>query len=280
MNLMKLRKPARHLAILLPAALVLMAVESGCDRGPTAPTLPIGAATPTPTSEPAPTFEVSLSGPVVDNVGRPLADARVDVIDGPRRGVFALTDASGNYALPGVFSGSVMLRASKAGYFEVTETFFGGHAGENIFGFRLQTPSSVSLLGNYTLTIDVDLACSAFPPEARSRTYQAIATAAPNSTNSYILTLSGATFSSNYSKMFAGVAGDFVVFHFYPDIDAGPLTEELNPSTTLSFMGEASGSFAGRSISVPLSGQLEYRSDSAPPIQCTSSEHTLTLTRH
>jgi hypothetical protein len=96
-------KSAIHLAIILPAALVLIAIQSGCDRGPTGPTLPIRAATPPPTSTPASTFEISLSGPVADNLGRPLADARVEVIDGPRRGVFAITDASGDYALPGVF---------------------------------------------------------------------------------------------------------------------------------------------------------------------------------
>ena len=154
---------------------VLLVTQSGCDRGPTGPTLPIRAATPPPSPGDAPTFEVSLSGPVLDNVLRPLPDVRVEVMDGPRRGVFALTDSSGNYALPGVFSGSVTLRASKAGYLAVTQTFFGGHAGENIFGFRLQTPSSVNLLGNYTLTVTVDPACAAFPLEARSRTYQATA---------------------------------------------------------------------------------------------------------
>jgi hypothetical protein len=272
-------KSARHLAIVLPAALVLIAIQSGCDRGPTGPTLPIRAATLPPTSTPAPTFEVSLSGPVADNVGRPLADARVEVIDGPRRGVFAMTDASGDYALPGVFSGSVGLRASKAGYLAVTQTFFGGHPGENIFGFRLQTPTSVNLNGDYTLTVTVDPACSQFPLEARSRTYQATAAPAPNSTNSYILALSGARFSSDYNKMFASVVGDFVAFRFYPDIDAGPLTEELSPATTLSFLGEASGSFSGTDMSVPLTGQIVYRAGNAPPVECNSSGHTLTLTR-
>jgi Carboxypeptidase regulatory-like domain len=272
-------KSAVRLAIVLPVAVTLLGFQSGCDRGPTGPTLPIRAATPPPTSSPAPTFEVSLSGPVADNVGRPLADARVEVIDGPRRGVFAMTDASGDYALPGVFSDSVGLRASKAGYVAVTQTFFGGHPGENVFGFRLQTPTSINLNGDYTLTITVNPACSQFPLEARSRTYQATAAPAPNSTNSYMLALSGATFSSAYNKMFASVAGDFVAFRFYPDIDAGPLTEELSPATTLSFLGEASGLFDGRSISVPFTGQLEYRSDNRAPVQCDSSGHTLTLTR-
>jgi hypothetical protein len=227
----------------------------------------------------APTFEVSLSGPVADNVGRPLADARVEAIDGSRRGVFALTDASGNYALPGVFSGSVTLRASKAGYLAVTQTFFGGRPGDNIFGFRLQTPSSVTLFGNYTLTITVDPACAALPLEARSRTYQATAAPAPNSTNTYILILSGATFSFDFKRVFAAVAGDFVEVRFDSDIDAGPVSEELSPSATLAFLGKASGSFDGSSMSVPFSGQLEYRSANAPPVQCKSSAHTLTFTR-
>lgn len=275
---MNLNSP-RHLAILVPALLALMTIQSGCDRGPTGPTLPIRAATPPPTDTSASAFEVSLSGPVIDNVGRPLADARVEVIDGLRRGVFVLTDASGNYALPGMFSGPVTLRASKAGYLAVAQAFFGGHPGENTFGFRLQTTTSVNLLGNYTVSITVDPACAAFPLETRSRTYQATATPAPNSTNSYLLVLSGATFSFNYNRVFAAVAGDFVAFRFDSDIDNGPLTEQLSPSTTVSFLGEASGSFDGPSISVPFSGELVYRSADAPPVRCTSSAHTLTVTR-
>jgi hypothetical protein len=272
-------KDVFHLAIVLPAALLLMATESGCDRAPTGPTLPIHVATPPPGTPDAPTFEVSLSGPVLDNVLRPLPDVRVEVIDGPRRGVFALTDPSGNYALPGVFSGSVTLRASKAGYLAVTQTFFGGHEGENVFGFRLQTPSSVDLLGNYTLTITADPACAAFPLEARSRTYGATAAPAPNSPNAYLFGLSGATFQFDFKRALAAVAGDFVVFRFDSDIDAGPVTEELSPSATLAFLGQASGSLDGTSISLPFSGQLVYRSGDAPPIQCSSSAHTLTLTR-
>ena len=267
---------ARHLAIVVPTLLALMALQSGCDRGPTGPALPIRAATP-PTD--APTFEVFLSGPVADNVGRPLADARVEAIDGPRRGVFALTDSSGNYVLPGAFSGSVTLRASKAGYLAATQAFFGGRPGENIFGFRLQTQSSVALLGNYTLTITADPVCAALPLEARSRTYEATAAPAPNSPNTYLLTLSGAPFSLNFSRVIAAVAGDFVSLRFDSDIDAGPLTEELGASTTISFLGQASGSFDGRSISAPFTGELVYRSANAPEIQCTSSAHTLTLTR-
>jgi carboxypeptidase family protein len=274
-KLMNLKR-ARRLAVALPATLMLIA--GGCDRGPTGPASPARGPAMPPTT-PEATFDVSLSGPVVDNVGRPLADARVEVIDGQRRGVFALADASGHYALPGVFSGSVTLRASKAGYLAVTQMFFGGYPGENIFGFRLQTPSSVSLLGNYTLTISVDPTCTAFPFEAQSRTYQATANPAPNSTNTYLVALSGATFSFNYNRVFAAVAGDFVVFRFDSDIDAGLLTEELSPSTTLSFFGQAGGSLDGRSISVPFSGELVYRAANATPIPCSSSNHTLTLTR-
>ena len=270
---------ARHLAIVVPTLLALMTLQSGCNRGPTGPALPIRTATPPTTPTDAPTFDVSLSGPVADNVGRPLADARVEAIDGPRRGVFALTDSSGNYALPGAFSGSVTLRASKAGYLAATQTFFGGRPGENIFGFRLQTQSSVTLLGNYTLTITADPVCAALPLEARSRTYEATAAPAPNSPNTYLLTLSGATFSLNFSRVIAAVAGDFVSLRFDSDIDAGPLTEELGASTTISFLGQASGSFDGRSISAPFTGELVYRSANAPEIQCTSSAHTLTLTR-
>ncbi|HEU4935842.1 MAG TPA: carboxypeptidase-like regulatory domain-containing protein [Vicinamibacterales bacterium] len=270
---------ARYLAIVVPALLALMTLQSGCNRGPTGPELPIRAATPPPTSTDAPTFEVSLSGPVADNIGRPLADARVEVIDGQRRGVFALTDSSGNYALPGAFSGSVTLRASKAGYLAATQTFFGGRPGENIFGFRLQTQSSVTLLGTYTLTITADPVCAALPLEARSRTYEATAAPAPNSPNIYLLTLSGATFSFSFSRVIAAVAGDFVSLHFDSDIDAGPLTEELGGATTISFLGQASGLFDGRSISAPFSGELVYRSANAPQIQCTSSAHTLTLAR-
>ena len=62
---------------------------------------------------PPPAVEFSLFGSAVDTAFRPLADVRVEVIEGPRAGVSAAKDSSGRYELPGVSSDAIVVHASK-----------------------------------------------------------------------------------------------------------------------------------------------------------------------
>ena len=58
---------------------------------------------------------VSLVGWVNDTADRPLANVRVEVVDGLSAGVFATTNTVGHYELPGV-SEPFTVRATKDGY--------------------------------------------------------------------------------------------------------------------------------------------------------------------
>jgi hypothetical protein len=234
-----------------------------------------------------------LSGVAFDNVGNPLADVRVEVIDGPGLGVFALTSASGEYALPGVFSDTIAVRATKAGYVTKTQTFPSSRpwpSGHFELHFSLDTPS-VNLSGDYTLNIAADPACSEFPPEARSRTYQATLTPSPYLSNSYVATLSGATFFPHNNTINATVAGDSARFDIDPYSDM-VVTEALTGSAALTFWGTSRATVSGPSISAPFEGTVEYCPNAlgpqgtfpyircaVPPVDCVSSNHRLTIMR-
>lgn len=102
-------------------ALALAAFLTACGKGPTEPSEISG--TPVLPPPPSPPFEFSVSGRVHDTAWRLIADVRIEIVDGPGIGRFAVTDALGHYALPGMFSGTIAVRASKDGYVSVTTTF-------------------------------------------------------------------------------------------------------------------------------------------------------------
>jgi Carboxypeptidase regulatory-like domain len=234
-----------------------------------------------------------LSGRVVDYVYRGITDVRVEVVGGSGIGVVAMTNASGDYALPGVFSGPVTVQASKAGYVSQTLTFDvhpQDNTGRYTLGFILDTPSE-NLSGDYTVTITADPACSELPPETRRRTYAATATPSTGMPNTYNVVLSGASFSPSYDRMFAVVSGDAVMFSIDP-YSGMVVTEQLTPTTALAVSGFSSvGAIGGRSISGSFGGQIDYCPDvlgpqatfpyfrCGTPVHCASSGHTLTVTR-
>jgi hypothetical protein len=86
--------------------LVILLVSFGCGdpKSPVQPTL--SAPAPVPRSP----LEFSVSGSVADTVSRRLADARVEVIDGPRGGTATMTNEAGRLWLPGSFTGTVALK--------------------------------------------------------------------------------------------------------------------------------------------------------------------------
>jgi hypothetical protein len=295
MPVTRLRSAVRF-ALTVSATLALVALQAGCDRGPTAPTSLPQVVTPPPPPPPPPPptpVEFSLSGAVFDNVSRPLEGARVEVVEGPGLGVCAVTNASGNYALPGVYTKAITVRASKPGYgthtTTVSPTEFWPSSEFKRF-FTLDSPS-VDLTGDYTLTVTADPKCSEFPPAAQSRTYQATMTPVEDGANRYFIVLSGARFYSFYNRIYARVAGDDVVFDINPYDDMA-VTEELTPTTVLSFSGQFRAKVGAASLSIPFDGLLEYCADyrggqftfpwfqcSVPLVDCPSMNHRITLTR-
>jgi hypothetical protein len=95
-------------------AAVILLVLAGCSEPP----LPVQ-----PTDGvPLRTREFSLSGVVEDVMSRPVADCRVEIMDGPRAGTFVTTSAGGRFEMPGVFSGPITVRTSKEGFISATKT--------------------------------------------------------------------------------------------------------------------------------------------------------------
>jgi hypothetical protein len=274
-------------------------LQAGCGEGPTQPTTsprdvpPPTPTPPTPPVSPAST-SVTVSGHIVDFVYRPLAEVRVEVIEGPGAGAVAITNELGDYALPGVFSGNFSIQASKPGYVTQTQTIssFPPNSPRFALGFLLDTPSE-NFAGNYTVTITADPAvCADLPPEMRSRTYEATATlSSSTASNTYNVVLRGATFAPSFDRLFASVSNNAVRFTIDP-YSGMTVTEQLTPTTALIFSGDSGVVKIGEpSVSAPFAGQIEYCPDvlgpqatfpylrCGSPVQCTSSQHTLTLTR-
>jgi hypothetical protein len=63
----------------------------------------------------APTF--TLAGVVTDKSGKPVAGARVYVVDGPNANRSSTTDGNGYYSIPGIVAGSFTLRTTVNGVF-------------------------------------------------------------------------------------------------------------------------------------------------------------------
>jgi hypothetical protein len=244
-------------------------------------------------SRPQPTVEFSLGGQVQDTALRPVVDVRVEVLEGSRAGEFVMTDASGRYALPGVISGAVTIRAAKDGYVPEIKRYETTHPGQQFLSFSmaLDTPS-VDLAGDYTLTIIADAACAELPDLARSRTYSAAIThSPPGAPNRYVAVLSGATFypSSHNDRLYLHVAADFARFSLDPWDDGSSIAEELAPSTYLSIWGVADLSLRLPRISGSLAGTFQSCSGvvtignlfrcQAPQARCESASHRVELIR-
>lgn len=155
----------RHLA----AIVLLFSLGCADGKSPVAPT----ASPPEPAQ-----LTFSLAGDVRDTASRPLKDASVTVVNGPRAGTTAMTDDAGRFSMPGTFTQSAITAvASKEGYSPVTWNFpTPGRPAEGgkWVAFRLEPLApSANLTGEYTLTLTTDKACTTLPEEARTRTYTA-----------------------------------------------------------------------------------------------------------
>ena len=163
----------------VPPAIAVAAafLTGGCGNHPTAPS----TSQPSTTTAPA-TFTVTVSGFVQDNASRFLRDVRVEIVDGPGAGTFALTDEAGRYKLSGTFSGpTATFRATKDGYTAVTTNYAVTNGAGGGFDFTLKSPASPrDISGDYVLTFNADPACSGFPDDLKTRTYRA--TVRPRST--------------------------------------------------------------------------------------------------
>ncbi len=238
-----------------------------------------------------PTGSVSrISGSVLDTGFRPIAGARVEVVDGPGAGASTATDAEGQFSLTGTFDASTRFRAAKEGHVAATQAWSCGGscpgAGQPWLAFYLaMLAPNADIAGNYTLTVIADGACADLPNEVRTRTYSATikARSGPDlpANAGFDVTLGGAAFLDGLDSFRIGVAGDYLGFW----LDGGhnpSFVEQVTPDTYLAVSGSGAASVpvsGASTISTSLQGWIEYYGAAVVRAHCESEDHRLILTR-
>ena len=140
----------------------------------------------------------------------------MEVVNGPDAGKELFSDEKGTFSYTGMFPGTVSMRATKEGYLDSTSSVFSSTITADAWVGFLLAPLAppVDMAGNYTLTITADSACTGFPEDERTRSYEARLTrravgTLPANTR-FDGTVSGALFAPYSSAFFVGVAGDYV----------------------------------------------------------------------
>jgi len=242
----------------------IVSVISACDRRTSPiPSAPSPVPAPAPQPAPAPVMR-TLSGYIYDTAFRPVAGARIEILDGPQAGTATTSTASGTFSYDGTFSIPVTLRGTKEGYTVGLETARALTDGRGYASFLLTSLAPpVPVAGNYTLTITADPACVAFPDDLRTRSFAATVTAGGNSrapaNTSFTGYVTGAQFAPYANTFWIGVSGDYVAISTAGE---GPsLVEQVGPNKYVAFWGEASlsvGPAGVSTISAPFKGSIEY----------------------
>jgi hypothetical protein len=230
----------------LGSCLLVLAVGlAGCDGdrrpGPSGP-----SSVPSPGPQPAPSAGIQLAGTVSDAAWRPLAGARVEVVDGPQTGLSTTTNAKGEYRLMGVFDETTQFRATKEHHVAATWPLPAICDRCNppwwihFFLEALAPPANIA--GDYTLTFAADNACAGLPDEVRTRTYAATVTLTSRrgepANSRFDVTVRGGTFVEGYNSFTIGVVGDYVKSDIGDWGHGAPgLVEQIAPNTYLTVGG-------------------------------------------
>ena len=280
--------------------LVLGLALAGCDRSPASPSpeSPQGS----PSSPPgSPSGSIQLAGSVSDAAWRPLAGARVEVVDGPQAGLSTNTDHNGEFHLSGNFDDTTHFRATKDGHVASTWPLPAACGPCNPdwwihFSLEALAPHP-NLAGEYTLTVIANSACTSVPEAFRTRTFDAKLTLQsgpefpPNSR--FEVSLGSPPFLDQYRSFQIGVAGDYVG-GFVGDLHGTPgLAARFATHSYIALGGSIAGTveMSGATISASMDGFIDYcehQSEMGPSYdceggqtytQCTSTGHQLILRR-
>ena len=270
-------------------ATIVAGLATGRDRGDLTITARYNGLSSVKTVMVIPNGTFRLSGVVMETVPPvgPIPAVRIEVADGPERGLSTTSSFDGSFRLYGV-AGSVGLLVSKPGYSTRTEQVnVTGHQSQQL-GLTILTPLP-DLSGRYTMTVQAADECDALPPDARRRTYTAeVVQAGPRAR----ITLSGATFPTIYfglSNTFEGTVeptqarwlllnADF--YYYY-----GPsLLEQIAPTQFLIAHGTLTTGNDRNRFGGELDGTMEVRDGTQvgrlrSGASCKSARHTVTLTR-
>ena len=234
------------------------------------PTTP-AVVTPPPPVVATPPQSLGVSGKVYDTGLRPLVGAKVEVLNGPHAGNFAMTGPGGQFGFSGEFDDQTSFRATMDGH-EAGVARPGPYCERCnphywiYFYLALPVPPA-ALAGDYTLTVFADEACLALPAEARARNYTAkiVAQATqPTSANTVFYgTASDSSIATGlgWEGLWFYVAGDYVEMSI-GDLHGQPgLLEQVGANTYFGFGGLGStmlGADRVSTISVPFDGDVVF----------------------
>jgi hypothetical protein len=236
-----------------------------------------------------------LIGRVSDPVGSagPVEGARVEVLEGPARGLSSGTSSTGQFALYGV-SGDTILRVSKEGY-QIRElrVVVTDHQVLDISMTALVPRPDVS--GSYKLTIAAADTCgTALPSEALSRSYAAVVTQAGRALTVVLSAASFTSINGRVANLIPGTVdpsgvrlslGGFECSGYY--YGCGPsLLEQVAPSRVFMATGSARLAISPAILDGELDGAIEIYNGAGPgpgqfsrSASCRSSRHRVTLAR-
>jgi len=266
----------------------LGACDGTSTTSPTPPAQPPSPGQPPPPATPPISQQtgVQLAGSVSDGAWRPLANARVEVVEGPQAGLSTTTDGSGGFRLSGAFDATSRFRATKDGYVAATWPLpnpCGPCNPDWWIHFSLETLGpKVDLSGNYRLTFVADPACRDLPAELQTRAYDAkVSTMAssngPANTH-FSVTVSGASLHGRYDGLMLGTTGDYVS-GWVGDLHGDPgVLEQIAPTTYLGFEGVPTASIGTSDVSrvvAKFDGAIDYcerKSEMGPTFSCAAAE--------
>jgi len=267
--------------------LVLIAIiTAGCGATPSSPT-----GTPTNADR-----TVTIRGRVQDSVSRPIVDAIVTIVDGPRAGLSTPTNEDGRFAFVSFTTPAELtaLRVEKGGYTPSNPRW---HAPDDLT-VLLQSVMRLDIQGQYAITFAAAPECAQLPSELRSRTFTADVSRIPDRPN-FTSTLTGARFQSGYDTFSAIVASDAARFLVY-SWDAfnwwgedQPIIERLPAGGYVTWMGTATTQVVNStsSMAATFDGSVSYCATPTEPtttnypptcsaiVECKSDHHQLVLKR-
>jgi carboxypeptidase family protein len=276
--------------------LVLAQGLTGCDdsRSPVSP----GARTATAPGTPGSGTGELIRGTVSDTAFRPLAGARVELIDGPQAGMSTTSDAQGSFFFTATVDDTTRFRASKEGHVTGTATIqpvcdrCNPKRWVHIYLNVLASP--VEIAGDYTLTFIADSTCVNLPDELQTRSYAVtIGPADLNSDTSFKVAPVGSAFPGGLNNFYLYVAGNYINVSLGDHTDPG-ITERVAPDTYFAFGGWTVTTVETpvSRISVPFQGWIDHcvnpqmgeRYDCTPSAavtlaRCDSVKHQLILAR-
>ena len=200
-----------------------------------------------------------VSGKVYDTALRPLAGAKVEVLNGQAAGTVATTSADGTFGFTGRFDAESLFQATAdghaAGIAKLSEYCESCNPHYWVY-FNLALPvPPANLAGNYTLTVLANDACTMLPPEARTRTYPIAVvayTAQPTSANTTfrgIATEASLVTGLPWEGLWFYVAADYVQMYM-GDLHGQPgVLDQTGPNSYLAFGGLGTATLGAPSIS-------------------------------